>query len=133
MVYKSKFINMVQNPKTRKLSRLILLNFLLTIIAIPALAEQPKPESSMNNPFVVIMVVIILILALVIGLLANLVLGAAFVLQKKEKEESEKISSSPSKIVAMVIGLALLISPAYAQENNLAASNVINGISSATF
>jgi cytochrome c oxidase cbb3-type subunit 3 len=100
---------------------------------MPAWADQPKPASSVSNPFVVIMLVIILILALVIGLLANLVLGAAFVLQKEEKEESEKISSSPSKIVAMVIGLALLISPAYAQENNLAASNVINGISSATF
>ena len=133
MVYKSKFINMVQNPKTRKLSRLILLNFLLTIIAIPALAEQPKPESSMNNPFVVIMVVIILILALVIGLLANLVLGAAFVLQKKEKEESERISSTAAKIVAIFIALVTLISPTYAQENNLASTNVITGISGATF
>jgi cytochrome c oxidase cbb3-type subunit 3 len=123
---------MMQNPKAKKLSRLFLLSCLASGMAIPAFAGQPKPESSMSNPFVVIMVVIILILALVIGLLANLVLGAAFVLQTKEKEENQKESSPSAKIVAMVIALALMISPAHAQDN-LESTNVINGISSATF
>ena len=123
---------MLQNPKAKKLSRLFFLSSLATVLTIPALAEQPKPVSSMSNPFVVIMVIIILILALVIGLLANLVLGAAFVLQKKEKEDSQKVTTSPAKIVAMIIGLAVLISPVYAQDN-LASTNVINGISASTF
>jgi cytochrome c oxidase cbb3-type subunit III len=122
----------MQNTKAKKLSRLLLLSCLASMLTIPALAEQAKPDSSMSNPFVVIMIIIILILALVIGLLANLVLGAAFVLMKKEEQDTQKITSSQSKIVAMIIALVSLISPAYAQDN-LASTNVINGISSATF
>ena len=132
MVRKSKFM-MTQNPKAKKMYRLILLNILATFLTVPAWADQPKPVSSMSNPFVVIMVVIIFILALIIGLLANLVLGAAFVVQAKEKEELKKSSSSSGKIVAMLIAWVILVSPAYAQENTVVSTNVISGITDSTF
>ena len=132
MVRKSKFM-MTQNPKAKKMYRLILLNILATFLTVPAWADQPKPVSSMSNPFVVIMVVIIFILALIIGLLANLVLGAAFVVQAKEKEELKKSSSSSGKIVAMLIAWVILVSPAYSQENTVVSTNVISGITDSTF
>ncbi len=55
-------------------------------------ADGPKPPSSLSNPFVELLAIIIIGLAIVIGILAKLVIEAAFV--KVDKEKKEKSGSA---------------------------------------
>ncbi|MDR3716391.1 MAG: cbb3-type cytochrome c oxidase N-terminal domain-containing protein [Puia sp.] len=114
--------------------------------------------SSINNPFVVIMIIIMVILALAIGLLANVLLGAAQMTADKDHSENRdpetdktgtQAASHTSIPVALIAGLLLGASllpaiPAFAQDQAgqaasapaaaapTTASNV-NGISDTAF
>ncbi len=97
-------------------------------------------QSSISNPFVVIMIILMLILALIIGLLANLVLGAAQLQLEKETkekkpEEKKTVSSAASTAAALLL---LLFSPSlFAQDKQLeaaaAATSLISGVSPTAF
>lgn len=80
-------------------------------------AGPPKP-SIMNNPVVLTLVIVMFILLLVIGILSNVVLGAAGFLRTKEKEADAKAKApgSTPTIVATVAGLLLFTLPALAQD-----------------
>ena len=65
-------------------------------------ADGPKPESSISNPFVVLMVIIILFLALIIAILARLVTGAAAIKAEKEKQ-GKSLQAKATTIISMVL------------------------------
>ena len=94
-------------------------------------ADGPKPESSMSNPFVVLMVIIILFLGLIIAILARLVLGAAFIKRDREKKESES-KSGQGTVTAIITTVLLFLSVGlFAQDkapDASAASSAINGL-----
>lgn len=119
----------------KKIFKAALLFIPLLLIASSGWAAGPKPPSAMSNPFVVTMVIIMFMLALVIGLLANLVLGAAYVHEDNEKkEEKEKKIPAAASTAAMLAGLLLLSPALFAQDSNTSAPvNVINGVSPVAF
>lgn len=94
-------------------------------------ADGPKPESSISNPFVVLMVIIILFLGLIIALLARLVLGAAFLKRDREKKESEsKIGQGTATTIVTTVLLFISIG-LFAQDKvreATSASSAINGL-----
>lgn len=65
-------------------------------------ADGPKPESSISNPFVVLMVIIILFLALIIAILARLVTGAAAIKAEKEKQ-GKSLQAKATTIISVVL------------------------------
>ena len=80
----------------RSLFKKIVLPFALVILGtLSALADGPKPPSSLSNPFVTLLAIIIVFLAVVIGVLAKLVIGSAFL--KLQKEKSDKGNSKGKK------------------------------------
>lgn len=95
-------------------------------------ADGPKPESSMSNPFVLLMVVIILFLGLIIAILARLVLGAAFLKTEREKKERQTKSTQGPLTAAVTTTLLLFLSvSSFAQDkvpDAAAASSTISGL-----
>jgi len=95
-------------------------------------------ESSMYNPFVIIMLIIMLILLLAIGLLANVVLGAADYYHQKEKDAEQKKAGSTTITALSVIALLFVVAPSFAQDANATAAAVepvtsYGGLSATTF
>ena len=58
----------------------------LVLMSSGAYAAGPPEPSSIDNPFVVVSIIIIIILAIAIGLLANVLLGAAQIPVKKKDD-----------------------------------------------
>src|SRR5687768_1255928 len=79
-----------------------------------AFAGGPPKPSSIDNPLAITMIIIMAILLLAIGLLANVVLGAAGYFHEKQKEALS--SEAKPAITPVVIGLLLLSMPAVAQD-----------------
>ena len=93
----------------KKATRTISILSAILLISHSVKAENPPPPSSISNPFVITMLIIIGILALAIGILANVVMGAAFVQTEKEKETGEKKVNLERRLVPMeVYGNALI-------------------------
>lgn len=111
----------------------------LTFCAEHVSAEGPPPASSMSNPYVITLVIIMVILALAIGLLANVLLGAAFVHSEKEKQEDAAGAEKKSPVsgvlstVVILISLLLLGTPSQAQDKTAVASAVSEGIPASSF
>jgi cytochrome c oxidase cbb3-type subunit 3 len=101
----------------------------ILLISHSVKAEGPPPPSSISNPFVVTMLIIIVILALAIGILANVVMGAAFVQTEKEKETGEKkVTTSVASTAALTLGLLFLSLPGLAQDKAAAAAPAVAGL-----
>ena len=95
-------------------------------------------ESSMYDPFVITMVIIMLILLLAIGLLANVVLGAAGYYHQKEKNAEQKNSGNITITALSVIALLFVAAPSFAQNTNTTTAAVqtaspYGGLSATTF
>jgi heme/copper-type cytochrome/quinol oxidase subunit 2 len=121
----------------KKSARYLGLISMIMGISFSVKAEGPPPPASISNPFVIILFIIMVVLAFAIGILANVVMGAAFVQAEKEKEEAKntKVKVPPAAVV--LVGLLLLSTPGWAQEKAAGAvsgiSNVAEGISSTAF
>jgi len=90
----------------RSLFKKIVLPFALVILGtLSALADGPKPPSSLTNPFVTLLAIIIVLLAVVIGILAKLVIGSAFL--KLQKEKSDKGKGIATFLTLFFIGLSM--------------------------
>lgn len=114
----------------KKICRAGMIAFILGS-AVPAMAQGPKPESSLNNPLALTLVVIITALALIIGLLAVVVYGAAEVELKKQQ-------SQKSNTGAVLTILALLIATTAGAQGSApattaAVSDNVGGLSSSTY
>jgi len=115
----------------RKTRKILLPLLILVITAMPAMAEGPKEPSSLNNPFVTLMVIIIAFLALIIFMMGRLVIGSGGLYLekwKKEKEEQDKKSANPA--VVATLALILLSVHAFAQSATPtpAAADDYNGV-----
>ncbi|MGE5106107.1 MAG: cbb3-type cytochrome c oxidase N-terminal domain-containing protein, partial [Sphingobacteriales bacterium] len=117
-----------------KTGRVITLCIAMMAGVIPAMAQGPKPESSLNNPLALTLVVIIAALALVIGMLAYVVYGAAEIeIKKQQKQKTE------SKLKGTVLTIALLMAATLTKAQNATsttaapAQNTVSGLSSSTF
>lgn len=125
----SRYLNTIN---MKKLSRPFILVAAILGASVPAMAQGPKPESSLNNPLALTLVIIIAALALIIGLLAVVVYGAAEV--ELKRQQSQK---SNSKTGAALTILALLIATAASAQDAApaatAASENIGGLSSSTY
>jgi cytochrome c oxidase cbb3-type subunit 3 len=115
----------------KKLSRAIIMIAAIMGASVPAMAQGPKPESSLNNPLALTLVVIIAALALIIGLLAMVVHGAAEIELKKQKTQK----SSAGTVLTI---LALLIAATAGAQNaapatTAAVNDNVSGLSSSTY
>ncbi|MBI1780280.1 MAG: c-type cytochrome [Sphingobacteriales bacterium] len=114
----------------KKLSRAVIIIAAIMGAAVPAMAQGPKPESSLNNPLALTLVVIIAALALIIGLLAVVVYGAAEIELKKQK--TSKPSATALTILALLIATAAGAQDA-APAATAAASDNVGGLSGSTY
>jgi cytochrome c oxidase cbb3-type subunit III len=98
---------------------------------------HPPKEPSIYDPFILVMVIIMGILLLAIGLLANVVIGAAGYYYKNHKTEDEK----PAGSAAAILGITTLLffsAPVLAQDTETTTAAVtavtgINGVSPTTY
>ena len=105
----------------RSLFKKIVLPFALVIIGtLNALADGPKPPSSLSNPFVLLLSVVIILLAIIIGIFAKLVISSAFLkLQKDKKEESGGSKGIATFFTILFLGLSVNL---FAQDKAVADS-----------
>lgn len=85
--------------------------------AFAAGGGQPPKESSMYDPFVITMIIIMGILLLAIGLLANVVLGAAGYYYQKEREREKQRSGASAAATVTTLLLILFAAPVFAQSS----------------
>lgn len=108
------------------------------LISTAALAEGPAKESDLSNPLAIVLLSVIIALLLAIGLLANVVLGAAQLYWKKKKEEASAASSIATKVLTTLV-LCLLTASVFAQDKTVAEASVApsvisySGLSAASF
>lgn len=89
-----------------------------------AFAAGPPKASELSNPLAQVLLVIIVGLLLAIGLLANVILGAAQVYLQRYKDERKKGGHAPGKF--LLIGLICLTSTAlFAADAPAAAATVV--------
>ncbi|MES2774809.1 MAG: cbb3-type cytochrome c oxidase N-terminal domain-containing protein [Bacteroidota bacterium] len=109
--------------------RKTLLLLVTSLLSLPALA-QPPVRDTLNNPLAQVLVIIIGVLAVAIGILANVVNGAASVFRekmRKEKAEASAAASIPKVLSLLILGaLCIAGSPAMAQQATTSAAPVIN-------
>jgi len=112
-----------------------LLASLLIMAAQPVWAAGPPEPSIFSNPLALTLIILMALLLIIIGILANILIGAADVKLKKRKKEK----SSASVAVASLLMVMLLSGPTlFAQDAAAtdAAKNVaktIGGMSASTF
>ena len=109
-----------------------LLAALLLFSSQPAWAAGPPEPSVFSNPLAVSLLVLMLLLLIVIGVLANIVIGAADV--KLKKRLAEKAGKSATLLLVMLFTstLALAQDPA-AAETTKAAAKSIGGMDASSF
>lgn len=105
------------------------------ITSMPVWAAGPPAENPLNNPFAVLLISVMIILLIAIGILANILIGAADVtlIKWKKKEASKK--STAAQVTAIFIGFMLLNISAFAQDapTGTTASTTIGGLTPSAF
>ena len=112
--------------------------FLLTAPFVMAKGGgHPPTESSVYNPFVVTMIIIMAVLLLAIGLLANVVIGAAGYYYKKQKDAEQQTGAGAGIKVLSIIALLLMAAPSFAQADATVATvqtaDSYSGLSATTY
>jgi len=109
-----------------------------TFVAATAFAQGPPAQPTIYNSMAITLLVIIVALALAIGLLANVVIGAAQINMDRFKA-ARKQAANAAKVVTMIT-FCLLSGAVFAQESTTAtaaapASSPVNygGLSATTF
>ncbi len=126
-----------KKPVLHKKNIILLLAGILFVS--PVLAQPPAPDT-MSNPLAQVLVIIIAVLAVAIGILANVVNGAASVFREKMRKEREAGSNEGSLPKALLILFFLIgggsFFPVMAQAVNAvapAADDTINGLTPFVF
>lgn len=109
----------------------------LTITAVqPVWAAGPPAPSIFNNPLTLTFIILMVLLLVIIGILANILIGAADVKLKKKKK-----AANPATLASVITGLLLLAAPAlFAQDATGATAKAVTtgaktiaGMPSSTF
>lgn len=109
----------------------------LTIISVqPVWAAGPPSPSIFSNPLTLTFIILMVILLVIIGILANILIGAADVKLKKKKK-----AANPATLASVITGLLLLAAPAlFAQDATGATAKAVTtgaktiaGMPSSTF
>ncbi|HRG25359.1 MAG TPA: cbb3-type cytochrome c oxidase N-terminal domain-containing protein [Chitinophagaceae bacterium] len=109
----------------------------LTITAVqPVWAAGPPAPSIFNNPLTLTFIILMVLLLVIIGILANILIGAADVKLKKKKK-----AANPATLASVITGLLLLAAPAlFAQDATGDTANAVTtgaktiaGMPSSTF
>ena len=102
-----------------------------------ATAQNPRVPNTMENPLAQFMLFIMILLLLAIGVLAQVVIGAAHVRHEKllAEKNAEKKNDSPGPALVLIPFLLLISAGAFAQDAIPAtvADESINGLSKGTF
>lgn len=113
---------------------------LLTALSItsvqPVWAAGPPAPSIFNNPLTLTFIILMVLLLVIIGILANILIGAADVKLKKKKK-----AANPATLASVITGLLLLAAPAlFAQDATGDTANAVTtgaktiaGMPSSTF
>ena len=109
----------------------------LTIISVqPVWAAGPPSPSIFSNPLTLTFIILMVLLLVIIGILANILIGAADVKLKKKKK-----AANPATLASVITGLLLLAAPAlFAQDATGATAKAVTtgaktiaGMPSSTF
>jgi cytochrome c oxidase cbb3-type subunit 3 len=105
-------------------------------ISSPLWAAGPPAENPLVNPFAVLLISVMIILLIAIGILANILIGAAdlTLIKWKKKEGSKK--STVAQAAAVFVGFMLLNMSAFSQQTPTAATETattIGGLSASAF
>jgi cytochrome c oxidase cbb3-type subunit III len=106
-------------------------------VAAGAFAQGPPAQSTMSNSLAITLVIVIAALALAIGLLANVVIGAAQVNLDRHKEAKQKQAGGTGSVFT-ILALCLLSTTLFAQDTAAAApvaqtASNYSGLSATTF
>ncbi|MBP8244235.1 MAG: c-type cytochrome [Chitinophagaceae bacterium] len=109
----------------------------LTITSVqPVWAAGPPSPSIFSNPLTLTFIILMVLLLVIIGILANILIGAADVKLKKKKK-----AANPATLASVITGLLLLAAPAlFAQDATGATAKAVTtgaktiaGMPSSTF
>ena len=105
---------------------------LLVFTVQPAFAGGPPAPSIWSNPLAITFIALMILLLIIIGILANIVIGAAEVKLKKRKAEKA------GRHTAMMLLLMMLVSPSLMAQNATVdaaqkTSKLIGGMDASTF
>lgn len=104
--------------------------------AAPLFAAGPPVPSEMSNALAITLVIVIVALLLAIGLLANVVVGAAQLYMEKEKENKVENNENVSGKIIALLAICLISTSLFAADGKTAeqvVSNTIGGISKTSF
>jgi cytochrome c oxidase cbb3-type subunit 3 len=102
------------------------------LLSAPAWAAGSPSENPLYNPLSILLISVMFILLIVIGVLANILVGAADIslIKWKKKKEAEK-KSSIGQVAAVFIGFMLISSSIFAQDKtaDIQTTSAIGGLS----
>jgi len=105
------------------------------VTSLPVWAAGPPAENPLNNPFAVLLISVMIVLLIAIGILANILIGAADItlIKWKKKEASKK--SAAAQVAAIFIGFMMLNISAFGQDTpaGTPASAAIGGLTPPAF
>ena len=107
---------------------------LLVFTVQPAFAAGPPSPSIFSNPLAITLLSIMILLLIVIGILANIVIGAAEVKLQKRKAEKAKGLSTVLLLIMLLIAPSLIAQDATSTtEASQKAAKAIGGLDASTF
>jgi cytochrome c oxidase cbb3-type subunit 3 len=125
-----RYLNTINMKKT---SRVLALITLCSGVAVPVMAQGPRPESSLNNPLALTLVIIIAALALIIGMLAYVVYGAAEIELKKQLNQKKETKTGTTLLTLAALFISSIANAQDAAAATAPASTDIGGLTPATF
>lgn len=120
---------MFKKVKASKKIGFLLAMGMMPFLQVSANSGKPVP-SDLDNPLVQVLLIIMVFLAVAIGVMVNVLLGAASVYREKMRKEREAKASAALPVVMLVAGL-LFGNMAMAGDGT--APDTVNGLSTAAF
>lgn len=123
--------------KKQRLKEAIIAGLLAAFLNTPVFAAGEAKPSELNNSLAIVLLSVIVVLLLAIGLLANVMLGAAELFVKRFKEKQQHISDAGK--IAVFIAFSLFTSAAFAADAPAAdaakevVTTTIGGLSKTSF
>lgn len=99
----------------------------------PAWAAGPPAPSPFSNPMIIMLVILMLLLLIIIGILGNILIGAADVKLKKKKAMEKGRSVTAVLVIFMLLSSTGLFAQGTTPETTATAAKTIAGMSAGTF